>query len=110
MSTTGGAVGISSTSNDLTDSTIHCIENDNSSGSIDPGIHVEKGELVRVESVKEDVLLLSHEEQFPIDPNEQPETQFTIRAVIVGCLLGGVIAASKSVMLILLKISSLIKL
>ena len=108
MSSTGGAVGISSTSNELTDSTIHCIEKDSSLGSDDPIIHIEKGELVRVESAKEDVLLLSHEEQFPVDPNEQPETQFTIRAVIVGCLLGGVIAASKSVTPNTLNIHSLI--
>ena len=99
MSTTGGAVGISCTSNDLADSTIRCIEKDDSSESNDPSISVEKGELIRVDSVKEDVLLLSHEEQFPIDPNEEPETQFTIRAVLVGCLLGGVIAASKLVLL-----------
>ncbi|EMC91390.1 hypothetical protein BAUCODRAFT_80544 [Baudoinia panamericana UAMH 10762] len=39
--------------------------------------------------------MLSHEEQFPIDPDAEEELhQFTFRAVFVGCVLGGVIAAS----------------
>lgn len=47
-------------------------------------------------SVVSQNLELSHEEQFPEDPNAIPETQqFTLRAVITGSLLGGVIAASK---------------
>ncbi|OQN99692.1 hypothetical protein B0A51_18823, partial [Rachicladosporium sp. CCFEE 5018] len=37
---------------------------------------------------------LSHEFQFPEDPNAPEEHQFTFRAVFVGCVLGGVIAAS----------------
>lgn len=40
--------------------------------------------------------ILSHEEQFPLDPNAEEETQqLTFRAVFVGCVLGGIIAASK---------------
>lgn len=96
MSTNGGAVGIASASQDVTDSTIHYIDKDTKSASTEPSINVEKGEVVTVEPEEEDTLLLSHEEQFPIDPNADLETQqFTVRAVLVGCILGGVIAASK---------------
>lgn len=59
--------------------------------------NVEKGDISEFQ-VEEDVKLLSHEDPFPEDPSAQLETrQFTFRAVFVGCLLGGVIAASKSV-------------
>lgn len=96
MISTGGAAGISSTSSELTDATIQCINEKPASN--DPSINVEKGEVTNVENNEIDTLLLSHEEQFPIDPNEEQETQqFTFRAVFVGCVLGGVIAASKSV-------------
>jgi hypothetical protein len=38
----------------------------------------------------------SHEDPFPVDEDaEQEDHQFTFRAVFVGCILGGVIAASK---------------
>ena len=95
MSTVGGAVGVSSTADKLTESTIQAITQDSKSDSNDPGTLIEKGEVIDVD---DDTLLLSHEEQFPIDPNEELETQqFTFRAVLVGCLLGGVIAASKFV-------------
>jgi hypothetical protein len=44
----------------------------------------------------DDLRMLSHEEQFPIDPDAPEERQqFTVRATLVGCMLGGVIAASK---------------
>ena len=91
MSNTGGAVGISAGSTDLTDSTIESIAKDSRSGSSDPGVVIEKGE------VTDDLgLLLPHDEQFPEDPDGEIETQqFTFRAVFVGCILGAVIAASK---------------
>ena len=99
MATIGGAVGISSTSDDVVDYTVHNIEKDSRDASTDPSIAAEKGEVVdirRIDSKVDDSLLLSHEEQFPIDPDEIfEEQQFTARAVIVGCMLGGVIAASK---------------
>ena len=77
MSSHGGAVGIASTSSEVQESTIRYIE--------------KAGEAEHI--------LLSHEEQFPEDPNADLETQqFTVRAVVVGCLLGGVIAASKYVL------------
>lgn len=100
MADTGGTIGVCSTSSELTDATIHYIDkSDEMSASNDPTITAEKGELVQVEDVEQDTLLLSHEEQFPIDPNAEEETQqFTFRAVLVGCILGGVIAASKSVL------------
>ena len=55
----------------------------------------EKGNVVNISNrdstFEEEVLLLSHEEQFPIDPTAPEEThQFTFRAVFVGCCLGGV--------------------
>jgi hypothetical protein len=47
---------------------------------------------------QDNALVFSHEDPFPIDPNEELETQqFTVRAVLVGSCLGGVITASKSV-------------
>lgn len=100
MTTVGGAIGISSGSEQVTNATICDIEKDSkSSSSNDPSLNIEKGEAINVknvEDVEEDHLLLSHEEQFPIDPNAEEETQqFTARAVLVGCILGGVIAASK---------------
>ena len=98
MSTAGGAIGISSTSDELAESTIQNIERDSKiSDPNDASINLEKGEAIVVESTEENALLLSHKEQFPVDPNETEETQqFTVRAVLVGCILGGVIAASKS--------------
>ena len=98
MSSTGGAVGISTASNEVTDSTVLSIEKDNSSYSNELSSVEEKGEATHVDNIEENAVLLSHEEQFPIDPDEEFETQqFTFRAVIVGCILGGVIAASKHV-------------
>ena len=66
----------------------------------DPSVSVEKGEQIRItdheEDAEEDEPILTHEEQFPIDPSIPDEPyQFTVRAVVVGCILGGVIAASK---------------
>ena len=99
MSNTGGAVAVSSTSSDLTDATIRYIdEKSDSKDASDPISNEENGDVVSVNNVQSDAFLLSHEEQFPIDPNEIEETQqFTFRAVLVGCILGGVIAASKLV-------------
>ena len=98
MSSTGGAVGISSASYEVTESTVQSIEKDNRSYSNELSSVEEKGEVTHVDNVEENAVLLSHEEQFPIDPDEEVETQqFTFRAILVGCILGGVIAASKFV-------------
>ena len=95
--TVGGAIGTGSTST-LTDATINNIIKGEKTGSSDPSINVEKGDIVTVDDADETIPILSHEEQFPIDPDEELETQqFTVRAVLVGCILGGVIAASKYV-------------
>ena len=57
-----------------------------------------KARSTHVDKVEENAVLLSHVEQYLIDPDEEVETQqFTFRAVLVGCILGGVIAASKFV-------------
>lgn len=96
MSSTGGAIGISAASAELEKSTIDGI--DNLSSSKDPSIREENGEVIEVNSVDQHNVMLSHLEQFPEDPDgEIEEQQFTVRAVLVGCLLGGVIAASKYV-------------
>lgn len=102
MSSNGGALGIGSTSQVVEESTIHEIEKDSSNGkhSSDPSVMAEKGEMFDVTNVvsegREDEPMLSHEFQFPIDPNAEEETQqLTVRAIFVGCCLGGVIAASK---------------
>ena len=95
--TVGGAIGTGSTTT-LTDATIRNIIKGEKTTSNDPSVNVEKGEVVTVEDDDQAIPILYHDEQFPIDPNEELETQqFTVRAVLVGCLLGGVIAASKYV-------------
>ena len=103
MSNTGGAAGAGTASHDLEVSTVKEIEKDSdlSRSASDPSIRAEKGEYVDIanrekDTEDEDEPFLSHEEQFPIDPNAEEELQqFTFRAVFVGCILGGVIAASK---------------
>jgi hypothetical protein len=100
MSSGGGAIGISSVSNNLAESTIESIERDQKSSSEEPEISVEKGGFLetstRVDTQEEIAHLLSNEDPFPEDPDAEIETQqFTFRAVLVGCILGGVIAASK---------------
>lgn len=96
MSANGGAVGISATSAVVEQSTIKYIEKDPKSLAEDASSNEEQGEIIDDSNDDEEINFLSHEEQFPIDPNEQLETQqFTFRAVFVGSLLGGVIAASK---------------
>lgn len=73
------------------------------SSSRDESIAAEKGEFYsireeaqRTNSDGEPIVKLSHEEQFPIDPDTpEHEPQLTVRAILVGCILGGVIAASK---------------
>jgi len=103
MSATGGALGIGSASDEVETTLVHQIEKDSSfdrRASLSE-ITTEKGEVVdfidRVdtETEEDDNIALSHEVQFPIDPNAVEEQQFTFRAVFVGCCLGGVIAASK---------------
>ena len=97
MTSTGGALGTETDAQLATltaDNIIH--EKSDKYDSDDPSTSVENGDVCPVESDKDDTGFLSHEEQFPEDPNAEPETQqFTARAVIVGCILGGVIAASK---------------
>lgn len=97
MNSNGGAIGISSTSTVVELAIIKEIEKDNHSESNDPSLTTGKGEVeVIAADSDQDHILLSHEEQFPEDPDGEVETQqFTSRAVLVGCILGGVIAASK---------------
>jgi hypothetical protein len=101
-------MGISSASDGLAQSTINSIEKEPiESSSKESDIGVEKGAAIALansvsvdsgDNEEEATYLLSHEEPFPLDPDAEEEThQFTIRAVLVGCLLGGVIAASKYV-------------
>jgi hypothetical protein len=104
MVSSGGAVGMASALDKLTDSTVQYIDNDNKSQSSDLATSLEKGVVVKTTSASVDnesgeiTYLLSHEDPFPIDPDEELVTQqFTFRAVVVGCLLGGVIAASRFV-------------
>lgn len=101
MTSTGGAIGteIDSKLATLTaDNIIH--EKTDKYDSDDPSTSVENGDVYPLESDTDATGFLSHEQQFPEDPDAELETQqFTARAVIVGCVLGGVIAASKSVFL-----------
>jgi hypothetical protein len=97
MSNTGGALATGTENTDLTQATIHNIEKDEKLSSVDPSISIENGEVVSSGDNDDSVQLLSHLEQFPVDTvNEELETQqLTFRALFVGCVLGGVIAASK---------------
>lgn len=101
MSNTGGALATGTENTELTQATILNIEKDEKLGSNDPSISVENGEVVSTDDNDDSVQLLSHLEQFPIDEvNEELETQqLTFRAILVGSVLGGVIAASKFVLL-----------
>lgn len=101
MSAQGGAMGIGTASDEVQDLTARQIEKDgwdHNTASSDPSVVAEKGEMIDIDEQpeEEDTIFLSHEVQFPIDPDaELEEHQFTFRAVFVGCCLGGVIAASK---------------
>ena len=112
MTDAGGRFGVQNTSTELADaSTLRSLkfggspdkEADSSPG--DSSTNVEKGSL-RVDDARkssviigdEEIEFLSHEAPFPEDEAAEKETQqFTFRAVAVGCILGGVIAASKQV-------------
>lgn len=69
--------------------------------STDPSIRAEKGDFYTItedaqRTNSETPVKLTHEEQFPVDPDApEHEPQLTVRAILVGCILGGVIAASK---------------
>lgn len=78
--------------------TVESIAKDENKGSSeDPSLNLEKGQLVTEEEDDEDEIdAYSHEHPFPPMASAELETQqLTIRAVLVGCLLGGVISASK---------------
>ena len=102
MSLTHGVPAAGAISEENEASLIKELEHDVKEGTHSPSnadSFAEKGD-VRVADddaeEEDDHVMLSHEDQFPIDPNAEEEThQFTIRAVFVGCCLGGVIAASK---------------
>lgn len=68
-----------------------------SSSSRDHGSSMEKGEVSTATADEvEELDAFSHEHPFPELPGTQVEShQFTVRAVLVGCILGGVISASK---------------
>lgn len=103
MSANGGATGMGTASEEVQEFTIKELEKDafdDGRTPSDPSVRAEKGETINVtnreDDDEDDSLILTHEEQFPIDPNVEDEPQqFTVRAVFVGCCLGGVIAASK---------------
>lgn len=103
MSLAANTTGTEPVSQEVDEYTIKQLENDSDGKSTpsDPSTAAEKGQIFSVtdhedENHEDDVIFLSHEEQFPIDPDAQEEPQqFTVRAVLVGCILGGVIAASK---------------
>lgn len=98
MSLALGTTGTSSVAQDVEVSLVKEIEKDGDDGersmSEPEGVN-EKGNIIDVSNQdqkwEEDAVLLSHEEQFPIDPTAPEETQqLTFRAVFVGCVLGGV--------------------
>lgn len=99
-----GAAGFPTESAAIEAITIQSIANekDRKPSSNENSISMEKGEIypsieAQSEAGEGDELdPFSHEHPFPILPGEIPEEQqFTVRAVLVGCLLGAVISASK---------------
>ena len=102
MSANGGALGIGSASDDVQISTIKELEKESYDGSSnDRSMREEKGDMIEISQRNQSIdegdgnQFLSHEEQFPEDPDAPEEQQLTFRAVFVGCCLGGIIAASK---------------
>lgn len=97
MTDYGGAMG-TGFNEDITKATIAAELNDSPTGSHDPSASIEKGELSdwRERHASIASIELTNNDPFPEDPDGEPELQqFTFRAVFVGCVLGGVIAASK---------------
>jgi hypothetical protein len=102
MAHNAGLASDSRVTTDLEESTVVDLEKTiDSPISLDRSLSIKNGEVL-VQSVSDgqvydpDNNALSHEFQFPIDPDAPEELQqFTFRAVFVGCCLGGVIAASK---------------
>ena len=97
-------MGIGSENLELENMTIKELEKDGyKNSSSEPSSVAEKGDVVDIyqtetNRTEPELDILSHEEQFPIDPDAEEETQqLTFRAVFIGCCLGGVIAASKYV-------------
>jgi len=88
---------------ELQEQTAMGIESDTAVNSEKSSTAIEKGEkkgdfgyeVEPVTSVDQGQVFLSSDEPFPVDPDAEEEQQFTVRAVLVGCILGGVIAASK---------------
>jgi hypothetical protein len=69
--------------------------NDNIAPSYTNG-SLERADVEDLNTVQDYSQAFSHEDPFPVDEDAiQEDHQFTFRAVFVGCLLGGVIAASK---------------
>ncbi|KAL9106236.1 MAG: hypothetical protein Q9227_008704 [Pyrenula ochraceoflavens] len=101
MSNTGTTFAASAGDQDVPNQTINSIEKDVKNDSEEQSLEADKGEIVDLSQRHNSVnstLLLSHEEQFPIDEDGEIETQqFTFRAVFTGCVLGGIIAASNAV-------------
>ncbi|KAK5133090.1 hypothetical protein LTR08_008200 [Meristemomyces frigidus] len=102
MSSQGGALGIGTASDEVQIATIKELEKESYDGGVsssDPSVRAEKGEVIDVSQREEEDegdgnMFLSHEEQFPEDPDAPEEQQLTFRAIFVGCCLGGIIAAS----------------
>lgn len=92
-------MGIMSESEVIHDLTLTGIEIDDSKpSSHEASISIEKGHIIErtvTEQSEHHLDAFSHEDPFPIAPGEEEEIQqFTVRAVLVGCLLGAVISAS----------------
>ena len=94
MTDNGGAMGTGSISTEIAKETIKGLDEDSPATSTD--IRMEKGDTFTVRERRGSTISISNDEPFPEDPDGEIETQqFTVRAVLVGCLLGGLIAASK---------------
>lgn len=94
MTDNGGAMGTGSVSTEIAKDTIKSLDADSPASSTD--IRMEKGDTFTVRERRGSTISITNDEPFPEDPDGEIETQqFTVRAVLVGCILGGLIAASK---------------
>ncbi|KKY18358.1 putative oligopeptide transporter [Phaeomoniella chlamydospora] len=95
MSSNGGALGTGSYDEGVAKATVASMNDTSPISSSDPNIAEEKGEVVSVRRMSVATSEYSTGDPFPEDPDSQEEAQqFTVRAVLVGCILGGVIAAA----------------
>lgn len=99
MDRNNGAMSTGIELDDLEKNDTHSAYGTSKSEANDRSTEVEKGEVFGADAhrhTNNNLDLDPYDDQLPIDEHAPIETQqFTVRAVLVGCILGAVIAASK---------------